>query len=76
MAIVFTAWRADGRGQSEIKHLRTDAQGYSHEGRDLWLKTMQDMRECVLITKGRTDRQSHWESVLWTRPGYTDPTAL
>lgn len=73
MAYVFTAWRADGKGQSEIKHMRNDDRGYSHEGRDLWIEMQKADRECVLITRSRTDKQSPREDILWQRPGYVDP---
>jgi hypothetical protein len=73
MAHIITAWRADGRGQSEIKHIRSDGAGYSHEGRGLWIAEQKDNPECVLITRSRTDHQSPREDILWQRPGYVDP---
>lgn len=75
MAHIIIAWRADGKGQSEIKHIRSDDKGYSHEGRDLWIAEQRNNPECVLITRTRTDRASPREDILWQRPGYVDPSA-
>lgn len=73
MAALFESWRADGKGQSRVASLRSDARGYTEGYADRWIAEQKARREVVLVTKGRTDKQSTWEKVLWTRPGYKDP---
>jgi hypothetical protein len=74
MAILYESWEADGpNGQARIEWLRSDSFDYRVEGPAAWIERQQENPSCVLITKGRTDRQSHWEKVLWTKPGYEDP---
>jgi hypothetical protein len=74
MALLYESWEADGLNrQARIGSVRSDAPGFSPEGLLKWFKAQQENPRCVLITKGRTDKQSHWEHVRWTRPGYEDP---
>jgi hypothetical protein len=75
MAIIYTSWRAETGGQSEIKHYRSDQRDF-HELKNVWVEEQQNNPECVLITKSRTDNQSSWEVVIWQKPGYTDPTSI
>ena len=74
MALLYESWEADGpNGQARIEWVRSDSPGHCPEGLARWIEGQKRNPRCVLITKGRTDRQSHWEKVLWTRPGYEDP---
>lgn len=73
MAFIFESWVPDGNGQSVHKSMRSDAKGYSHEGRDAWIAQQKADKAVCLITKNRTDRQSHIEHVIYTSPGYVDP---
>lgn len=73
MAIIYTSWRAETNGQSEIKHYRSD-QPLFNEMKTVWVSEQQANPECVLITKSRTDNQSAWEHIIWQKPGYVDPT--
>ena len=72
MALIFESWRADGIGQSRIDCIRSDTKDWLQKFED-WLARQEANPECVLITKNRTDRQSHWEHIIWQRPGYQDP---
>lgn len=73
MAILFESWVPDGKGQALHKSMRSDAKGYSHDGRDRWLAQQRADKSVCLITKKRTDKQSPVEHMLYTRPGYVDP---
>lgn len=73
MAILFESWKHDGKGQSLVQSLRSDARGYSPTIRDNWLSAQAQDPSVVLITKNRTDKHSKVEHVLYTKPGYVDP---
>ena len=73
MALIWESWRRDGNGQSRIDSLRSDTRGFDDELMQSWVLRQRSNQECVLITRSRTDKQSPWEKIVWTRPGYTDP---
>jgi hypothetical protein len=74
MALLFESWEADSpNGQTRIDWIRSDSTDYDEGSLADWIERQKGNPACVLITKGRTDKQSHWEKVLWTRPGYEDP---
>lgn len=72
MALQWTSWRADGNGQTAIDSIRSDSPKWVNRSTE-WLRAQKANRECVLVTKSRTDSQSHVEHIIWQRPGYTDP---
>ena len=72
MAIIWQAWEQDGpTGYSLVSHLRSDSpQGKNQFLVQEWIEHQQVHPKVVLITKGRTDNQSHWEHIVWCKPGH------
>lgn len=65
MAILIQAWENDGdKGHTELTYIRSDDKDYNLEEFIEYWKTKP---ECTLITKARTDNQSHWEHILFER---------
>lgn len=65
MAILIQSWENDGdNGHAEIAYIRSDAKDYNLEA---FIEKYKAIEECTLITKSRTDRQSHLKHILFER---------
>ena len=70
MAIIYIAWENDSsnKGFAAIASLRSDGKLYSRDYLNSWIEDMKKKKNCTLITKSRTDKQSLWEQEIFRSP--------